>query len=84
MFGKRFTVSEFKELTHSTRIDVKVNPHTEKRFITNEASKVLGACSSKCDLKGDIVISEVINDETGAMLFVMHNPGVGAESIASF
>lgn len=70
--GKSMSIEEFKTANNTVKIDIIKNPQTDKLFVSS-GSKVLGAVSLKWDQSKPSEFVEIINDETGEILWCLHN-----------
>lgn len=79
-FIESYTIAQFKELKDTSSIAVKKNTETDKLFMVDEASNILGAVSSTIT-KDRAIISKVSGDD--GEFFLMHNKS-NSESVMEF
>lgn len=70
--GKKQSIEDFKTVHGATKLDIVKNPHTEKLFVSANG-KVVGAVSTKWDQTQESEFVEIIDDNTGEILWCLHN-----------
>jgi hypothetical protein len=80
-FGKSISVDAFKASNNINVLKVLKNPSNNKLFMSGDGITV-GAVSTKCDLKKDLLIVDIIDDDTAQVIPCLYNPSEGAEVMA--
>jgi len=79
-FAKQFTVPGFKAAYNIADLKVLRNPKNDKLFLSGDGQTV-GSVSTKIDLKGQLAVVEIVNEETGALVPCLVNPGTGGAPV---
>lgn len=72
-FGKKLSVSAFKEMHKADKLDIVKNPTNGKLFVSVNGSTV-AAVSKNYDSTKDKEFVELVLEDTGTMLWCLHNP----------
>ena len=71
-FGKKLSVSAFKEMHKTDKLDIVKNPKNNKLFVTADGNTI-GAVSKNYDSAKDKEFVEIIGED-GAIVWCLHNP----------
>lgn len=72
-FGKKLSVSAFKEMHSADTLDIVKNPKNDKLFVTANGATV-AAVSKNYDKEQAKEFVELIMEDTGETLWCLHNP----------
>lgn len=72
-FGKKLSVSAFKEMHKADKLDIVKNPNNDKLFVSANGTTV-AAVSKNYDAAKDKEFVELIMEDTGVTLWCLHNP----------
>ena len=73
-FGKKLSVSAFKALHSTERLDVVLNPKTSKLFVTTAEGKIVAAVSKNYKAGEAKEFVELIMEDTAEVVWCLHNP----------
>lgn len=79
--GNSITVEQFKTKMSTSKINVIINPNTNKLFMADDAGNSLGGVSTNVKTLADLknpVISMVRKPDTNEVFALLHNKGEGS------
>jgi len=82
-FGKKLSVSAFKAMHSTDRLDIITNPKTSKLFIATAEGITVGAVSKNYNKAEPKEFVELIMEDTGETIWCLHNPS-SANVVESF
>ena len=81
-FTKSVSLNRFKAVQGITKINIVKNPKTDKTFFTcPEDSDIRGTIASSTDFSKEIMVSTMVDSETGNSFLMLHNPGNSSANV---
>ena len=81
-FTKTVSVNRFKAINSINKIDIVKNPKTDKLFfVCPEDNEIRGTIASTVDYSKDLMISTMVDTETGSSFFMLHNAGNSSANV---
>lgn len=80
-FGEVLSIGAFKESIGTTKLSVKLNPQTGKKFLTDDKGTVVGCVSKNYNPDLDKEMVNLVMEDTGENIWCLHNPSNTLETL---
>jgi hypothetical protein len=83
-FGKKLSISAFKELHKADKLDIIKNPKTGKLFVSANGAAVASVSQNyKSDVSDKEFVELIMEDDAGTIIWCLHNPNESANLVES-